>query len=779
MPERLHPGVYIEEVSGGVRPIEGVATSTAAFVGETARGVPGLAQFCASFTDYQRIFGSHSPGEAGLVAQAVDAFFASGGRRAYVVRVLPADASRAVSSPLLTRQGGTLEALTVLARGAGDWAESLRVNIGPATNFPAEAFKLEVQWTEAGTTRTLETFDDVRMDPDHEDYLADRVNEISKYIVVVDEFAAAVDAAPGTQHLAAVPPQLVTKVLAAASDKYALYEGTELTFSYWDNADPDAGRSTLAVKVNPSTVNAAITTSPPAFSNGKVELTPVQLNALIAKTISDAGTSSPFTSSAPSDTSVKVSVKAGTGPRLTIAAPGGGTYDLDGETVTLTLNGTPKVVPIVAADLTAVTSAELHSSIAAAMAGSAVATLNPDNSIAVEGAAGEGAGTLTGAVSPTAAALSVSTAAGTPGALPSRFDGLQMSVSELLSPATTPVLRTLGFSARSSGYVMNSGANPLARPVETKGVKLAGGTDGILSLTTSDFSGDDKLRTGMHALDRVDVQLVALPGKNDPAYISAGIAYCDNRGDCFFLADGPGGVEKDFIVTPDDAKQFIEGLPSRSKNAAMFYPWIRVPDPVGVGRNPTRLVPPSGHMAGIFARTDNTRGVWKAPAGIEAQVPEALGLQYPVIDQEQDLLNPVSLNCLRQFPGVGIVSWGSRTLSPDPEWRYIPVRRMALFLQESVRRGLRWAVFEPNDQELWDQIRINLESFMLGLFRQGAFQGANPEEAFKVACDRSTNPQELVDAGVVTADISWAPVKPAEFVTVRFQQKSLLATAAA
>jgi phage tail sheath protein FI len=179
-------------------------------------------------------------------------------------------------------------------------------------------------------------------------------------------------------------------------------------------------------------------------------------------------------------------------------------------------------------------------------------------------------------------------------------------------------------------------------------------------------------------------------------------------------------------------------------------------------------------MAGIFARTDNTRGVWKAPAGIEATVSGAVALQHDLLDADQDLLNPIGLNCIRQFSGTGIISWGSRTLAADPEWRYVPVRRTALFLKQSVRRGLQWAVFEPNDETLWEQIRTNITAFMMGLFRQGAFQGATPDEAFAVQCDRETNPQELVDQGIVTARLAFAPLKPAEFVVVEISQKTLL-----
>jgi phage tail sheath protein FI len=280
-------------------------------------------------------------------------------------------------------------------------------------------------------------------------------------------------------------------------------------------------------------------------------------------------------------------------------------------------------------------------------------------------------------------------------------------------------------------------------------------------------------RTGLRAFDTVDLGMLVMPGRNQAGFLSAAMAYCD-RNDVFFIADGLGSVDRRFEASASDARQSVEGLATRSDNAAMFYPWVEVPDPVGIGRNPRRLVPPSGHMAGIFARTDSTRGVWKAPAGIEAVVSGAVGLQHDLVDADQDILNPIGLNCIRRFPDAGIVSWGSRTLSSDPEWRYVPVRRTALFLKKSLRLGMKWAVFEPNDQELWDRIRINIHAFMLGLFRQGAFQGATPDQAFLVKCDRETNPQELVDQGIVTAQVGFAPLKPAEFVVIEISQKALI-----
>ncbi|RKG56008.1 hypothetical protein D7X30_26100 [Corallococcus sp. AB011P] len=770
--ERLHPGVYVEEISAGARPIEGVGTSTAAFVGRTARGIPALAQFVTGFADYERAFGGHEPGEAGLVAQAVEAFFDSGGRRAYVVRVLPSDAVGGVSAPLASRAGGSLSALTFLARGAGEWSDYLRVNVSDSINFPSEAFRVEVTWTEAGATRRLEAFEDVRMDPSSEDYVGDRINDISRYIRVRDEFQVALAArAPGAVLVPGVPPRLKAAVLA--STKYSLYDGGKLQVSTWDEAQPDLPRTVLDVPITQALVVAAVPGA--AFVNGRVQLTATELKAFLSQAVTAAGLTNTFVISGTD--SPEISLKVATGPTLTIPKPAGATYDLDPEDAKVTVGppGATTVVPIpiLAANAGAVTPAELNHSLSVALAGRVASVVTDAQGNTVITGLATAAGTST--LSLSATGFTGTAAAGTAGMGAESFDGLQLSISETLQPTVPTMLRQLGFAPRARGYSDDSPANPVVRPAAVTNLRLLGGDDGAGLLDTSDFAGDAKLRTGLHALDTEDVNIVALPGKNEVSFIAVGVAYCDNRGDCFFLADGPGGVDKDFAVVPDDAKQFVEGLPSRSKNSAMFYPWIRVADPVGVGRNPTRLVPPSGHVAGLFARTDTTRGVWKAPAGIEASLANALGLQYPVIDAEQDLLNPVSLNCLRQFPGVGLVSWGSRTLGPEPEWRYIPVRRTALFLKESLRRGLMWAVFEPNDEELWGRIRVAIESFMLGLFRQGAFQGSTPEEAFSVVCDRSTNPQENVDAGIVTAQVAFAPLKPAEFVVIEISQKSLLA----
>jgi phage tail sheath protein FI len=188
----------------------------------------------------------------------------------------------------------------------------------------------------------------------------------------------------------------------------------------------------------------------------------------------------------------------------------------------------------------------------------------------------------------------------------------------------------------------------------------------------------------------------------------------------------------------------------------------------------TVLAPPSGFAAGMWSRIDGRRGVWKAPAGVETALLGVAGLEYQVEDGEQEQLNPLGVNCYRTLPSFGPVIWGTRTLSTnaDPEWRYVPVRRTAIFIEQSVYNGIQWAVFEPNDHRLWSSLRVNIDSFMNGLFRSGAFQGQKASDAYFVRCGLGdTMTQGDIDRGQVIVVVGFAPLKPAEFVIVRIQQK--------
>jgi phage tail sheath protein FI len=240
------------------------------------------------------------------------------------------------------------------------------------------------------------------------------------------------------------------------------------------------------------------------------------------------------------------------------------------------------------------------------------------------------------------------------------------------------------------------------------------------------------------------------------------IAHCESAGDRMAILDAPKGMKPQQI---GDWRMDVAGYDS--KFAALYYPWIEVMDPLSGGKT-AMLVPPCGHVAGIWARSDNTRGVHKAPAN---EVLLAVNdLEFQITGDEQANLNKNGINCIRSFSGRGIRVWGARTLSSDPEWRYINVRRLFNYISESIMEGTQWAVFEPNDQRLWMQLKIAATNFLTRTWRDGALFGATPGEAFYVKCDAETNPPDLVEAGQVTVEIGVAPVKPAEFVVFRISQ---------
>lgn len=292
---------------------------------------------------------------------------------------------------------------------------------------------------------------------------------------------------------------------------------------------------------------------------------------------------------------------------------------------------------------------------------------------------------------------------------------------------------------------------------------VSAGTDGVAALTEQSYSAGFTLLN-----NKTDFSLLAVPGIGTTTMVDEGMAYCQNRTlqDVFYI----GEMDQD-DDTPSEAESFRNALTTPNSYGAVYFPWIMALDPTGVSSEPVRI-PPSGYIAGLFARTDGKRGVWKAPAGTEATINGAVGLTINLTDTEQGNLNRINVNCLRRFAASGIVSWGARTISSDPEYKYVPVRRMAIMLRVSIYNGIQWAVFEPNDEGLWSQLRLNVTSFMMTLFRQGAFQGSTPSQAFFVKCDGETTTQADIDLGIVNVLIGFAPLKPAEFVVVKISQKA-------
>jgi phage tail sheath protein FI len=299
-------------------------------------------------------------------------------------------------------------------------------------------------------------------------------------------------------------------------------------------------------------------------------------------------------------------------------------------------------------------------------------------------------------------------------------------------------------------------------------------SDGSELTKADDFTptGAEQDKKGLFALEQADLfNLLCIPpyagGVDvDTSLVSDAAAFCEKRR-AMLLVDPPSAWN-----SMEDAKDNVGDVGTNSKNSALFFPRLKQPNPLHDNQKEDFV--PCGAVAGIFARTDSQRGVWKAPAGQEATFVGVPQLSVPLTDGEIGQLNPLGINCLRTLPAAGRVVWGSRTLQGNDrlasEWKYIPVRRTALFIEESLYRGTHWIVFEPNDEPLWAQIRLNVGAFMHNLFRQGAFQGKTPSEAYFVKCDKDTTTQIDINLGIVNILVGFAPLKPAEFVIIKIQQ---------
>jgi uncharacterized protein len=292
------------------------------------------------------------------------------------------------------------------------------------------------------------------------------------------------------------------------------------------------------------------------------------------------------------------------------------------------------------------------------------------------------------------------------------------------------------------------------------------------------YKGSPDKKTGMHALEKTDIfNLLCIPpdafGGDTPELVyQEALKYCVKRR-AMLLVDPKGDWTLEKITSENNkALTDLNLSGDDARNAALFFPRLRAPDPKRGGAIESFV--PCGAVAGLMARTDSRRGVWKAPAGIDAGIRSVSGLSVSLTDDENGILNPLGVNCLRTFPLLGTVVWGARTMRGADlmadEYKYIPIRRLALFIEESLFRGTKWVVFEPNDEPLWAQIRLNVGVFMHTLFRQGAFQGRTPQDAYFVRCDKDTNPQADIDRGIVNIHVGFAPLKPAEFVIIRLQQ---------
>ncbi|GAB3764848.1 hypothetical protein GCM10028796_20800 [Ramlibacter monticola] len=880
MAEYLHPGVYVEEKSSGVRPIEGVSTSTAGFVGVTAKGVPNKATFITSWRAFVTKFGDVSR-DGPYLPYAVEQFFANGGKRCYVVRALSDASSRQAGVDLPSREtaGAPRNTLRVSARGKGGWGNGLSVLVEDGTAAPLAGFRLVVLMEGV----PVEVFDDLSMDGNASNYVETEINDASEYIEVED-----LRAATPLDGGAAIPATAVSNVALAAP--VALVAGDTLTLAVPDGTTvPPIQLGSLVAPVTPQMIVDAINTAWSPF-NLTAFLTPaddpagagrIRVNhntagydsyfvigggavaagrPLLGMTGFHQGKGAAIGATLKSDAAATFNIPAGPNNVLTLTVHGDVLPN-----VTLS-PGAAVPIETVLADLSAGLATVAHGLVVARREGDriVVSTTNlgaADSRLLIAGGAAAALNfrQLDGTAQPAGgvdgfgrsepafvqsdvgpftveedATLEFVTNNGAAGAEANEvvvefttgaaFQNLQQVTAKELSDAInaaaaatvpagqvtasvvnnrvlvrqsrrgsqywlevrdgllSPNVRLKFDTPRRSGFEDGDPASPYFRPAfnpvanANEPRPLTGGDDGS-PVSNFELVGTADRKTGLHAFDDVgDVNFFAIPGASDPAVVSAAIGYCGIRQDCFYIADTPGKRDRNTPVTePVHAQNFMRNKVSpKNSYGALYYPWLQIADRAGAGKNPRRYVPPSGFIAGLYARIDNQRGVWKAPAGTETGLIGPIGLEYAVTDAEQDILNPIGVNCIRQFADSGIVVWGARTFAAqsDPEYRYVPVRRYTIYLRQSIYRGTQWAVFEPNDKPLWDQLKANIDDFLMGEFRKGALAGATPDEAFSVKCDAELNPPSEVNAGRVNMEIAFAPLKPAEFVIIRISQKS-------
>lgn len=648
MPTYLHPGVYIEEISSGSKPIEGVSTSVTAFVGEVAQGPVGEATLIQKWDDYVDEFGDIAS-EDDAMGLAVRAFYLNGGGAAYICRLVDANSgSVKASSSVVGEDSGGADVIQIAATSEGEWGNSIFYQI-TKDSADSLSFDLSIGYPEDGEFIVEESFSDLTMNDQDDNYVIKQVNGTSKYVEVSLEEAG----------------------------------------------DPDEGANVYIA----GTLTGGNVSTANAFFNDNIS----------------------------GDVSIRLSINGLSSKLITIASAG----DL--------LDGTDNL-----ADGQAI--ADAIKDRVNMLDPSVDAYANFNCTYAHD--SGNGIFTMTSGEASPSSEVKV-------------FTGELADLMEL----------------SSNDAVSVHGSSP-AIPQQTLGTADLGEQlqDGEASAPKeADFTSF----YGSTLVKVRDVSIMVLPGQewaddgSGNSIISATLSHCESTKSRVLVVDPPQGYELDKASTVSDM-----GLPTSSYSFS-YYPWVKVSNPfydsdTNPNASTTLTIAPSAFAAGMCAKIDGSRGVWKAPAGVETNLLGVAGLEYQVEDGEQDQLNPLGINCFRKLPNFGSVIWGSRTLSTkaNPEWRYVPVRRTAIFIEQSLYNGIQWAVFEPNDHRLWSSLRANIDSFMNGLFRSGAFQGEKASDAYFVRCGLGdTMNQGDIDRGQVIVQVGFAPLKPAEFVIVRLQQK--------
>lgn len=772
MPERLHPGVYVEEVPSGVRPIEGVSTSTAGFIGKAEMGAMNKAVLITAVQEFETKYGKYLNGF--YLSHAVHHFFNNGGKKCYIVRVAGAGAQAAAIS-IKDRRVAAAKTLTIAAANEGDWGNRLDLVIKDGTADPNNEFAIQVfrdrsQQNPPLDALLLETHDNLSMDPDSTNFVNKQISANSKYIVATVDSSNATNAVAGISRSGRLP-------IGNGAGSLKLVGAAVATTPGSDGPPATPGKLTSGVHpipfINPEADAREFMVNLNADGPRVITLSPETLGGpAIAKEIQDAVQAlkakapakqeayTKFTSTFDVGANTLVLTSGTTGVNSSVAVT-----DSPSKPISLT-DSTYKFVVYINGDgphELSLTGAFLDGHAIATAIAAAVKSLTPKRN----------ANRL--AFTSFTAAYDRDPKVGNPSLeLKSGVAGGNSSVRVLDSQTPQNVAAKLKLGTTNLGIeiIGSSALRPANSQKSTEyhlGDAVAAGNvdDNVSPGADGGTPAAADVIKGLTAFDAVrDVNILSIPGNYDKAVVDAGTNYCAQRMDCFFIGDPD--PDNDEL---EEARDFVNGLTVKSSYGAVYYPWLKSVDPTGASPAPIK-VPPSGFVAGMYARIDAKRGVWKAPAGTEANIGGAVGLIADTTDFQQDFLNPIGVNVIRSFPASGIVIWGARTLATrsDPEYRYVPVRRTAIYLEQSIYNGIQWAVFEPNDEDLWASLRLNIGAFMMLQFRAGAFQGKSAKDAFFVKCDHETTTQGDIDAGTVNILVGFAPLKPAEFVVLRLTQ---------
>jgi len=763
-----YPGVYVQEIPSGVRTITGVSTSVTAFVGKAKRGPVDRAVELLSFSDYERSFGGLNASSE--MSYAVRQFFLNGGSDAWVVRV--AKNAQAASLSLKSADSTTV-VLNLAARNEGKDGNRIAVLVDYQTATPASTFNLTISYSDPDNPadNAVETYRNLSMNSSDPRYVIDLVEGVSQLLDISRAGGLVFN-----QTGASLGGPLLDKDGATLLDVKNLVTATANRFQVVVNGgapvlvtiDPAADINGAAPADRLESLRKAIQTKVQAVSGGDQGLLNFACNTVGGNQLQLVSGKSGENSS--------VRVLPGPGRDLSASlflgsANGGVETDAAAalRPAELLASGGLLSGAFGPADLVALPSAAKNS-LQVQLDGGDTVTIN----LGTTAAAGA---TALARLNDVAQRIQSAVNAAKPASAAFRNFTATVDASRtklILTSGTqgpTSAVAVTAAAANSIAAELHLLAGTTVRPPKTDTASLLSGGNG------EDYTDDEAVivilqsraaRKGLYALESVDLfNILCLPGVVSSAVLAEAAGYCEERR-AFLVVDSPPTAK----LPPDMVNVAAGTALPKSDHAAVYYPWVSIGDPLRNGK--LRLCAPCGTVAGLYARTDGTRGIWKAPAGTEANMLGVRSANYVLTDGENGTLNPHGVNCLRVFPVYGPVVWGARTLRGDDqltsEYKYVPVRRLALYLEESLYRGLKWVVFEPNDEPLWAQIRLNVGAFMQVLFRQGAFRGKSPREAYFVKCDSETTTQNDINLGVVNVLVGFAPLKPAEFVILSIQQ---------